>query len=280
MSGADAGKETTPSRRVWLKAGANPLSARPATGEESALVQGPDGKTSEIGVEPHGGPYNVKFQTPTQGYYNVYFVRRTLDAEVLNVTAAKAEVTPARMSHGMDREEAARLAVPRTEARVPVEIIRERKEDEGLMGRINYGDAITFQVLRQGRPVQNARVTFASGQGWSNSVQSDEDGRATFTVIRDYYPSDWSLFDKRHRETYLVSAGFTTPEAGEYQGGRYASTRYSASLSGAYYPGVNDYESYSDGLLVGTAGLLFTGSSVWWFRRRRVKPYKEVQFDD
>lgn len=276
----ETGKDGVPTKRVWLNAGSNPKTARPATAEESALVQGPDGKTREIAVEPHGGPYNVKFPVPAQGCYNVYFSRRALEQDTLNVTLAKAEVASASMGHSMPKDEAARLVMPRTEARVPVEIVRERKDKETLFTRLNYGDEIVFHVLRAGKPVQNARVTFTSGQGWSNSVQSDEDGRAAFTLIRDYYPDDWSLFDKRHRETYLVSASFTTPEAGEYQGGKYASARYTATLSGAYYPGMADYESYSSGLMVGTAGLLFTGSSVWLYRRRRVKPYKEVKFDE
>ena len=243
-------------------------------------VQGPDGNTSEIAVEPHGGPYNVKFPIPVQGSYNIYFSRRALEQDTLNVSLAKAEVMSASMGHSTPKDEAARLVVPRTESRMPAEIVRERKDKETPFTRLNYGDEIAFQILRGGQPVQNARVTFTSGQGWSNSVQSDEDGRAVFTLIRDYYPDDWNLFDKRHRETYLVAASFSTPEAGEYQGGKYASTRYTATLSGAYYPGMADYESYSSGLMVGTAGLLFTGSSVWLYRRRRVKPYKEVRFDE
>lgn len=276
----EGGKDAVPTKRVWLRAGGNPKTARPATAEESALVQGPDGKTSEIAVEPHGGPYNVKFPTPAQGSYTVYFSRRALERDTLTVSLAKAEVMAASMGHGTPKDVAARLVMPRTESRIPVEIVRERKDKETPFTRLNYGDEIAFQVLKAGVPVQNARVTFTSGQGWSNSAQSDEDGRATFTVIRDYYPRDWSLFDKRHRETYLVAASFSTPEAGEYQGGPYASTRYTATLSGAYYPGTSDYESYSDGLLVGGVGLLFTGTSVWWFRRRRVRPYREVRFDD
>jgi hypothetical protein len=278
MAGMD--KDGVPTRRVWLNVGGNPKTARPVTAEESALVQGPDGNTREIAVEPHGGPYNVKFPTPSQGSYNVYFTRRALARDTLNITLAKAEVVFASMGHGMPKDVAARLVVPRTEARIPVEIVRERQDKETLFTRLNYGDEIVFQVLQAGKPVQNARVTFTSGQGWSNSVQSDEDGRATFTVIRDYYPEDWRLFDKRHRENYLVSASFSTPEAGEYLGGKYAATRYTATLSGAYYPGMADYESYSSGLMVGTAGLLFTGSSVWLYRRRRVKPYQEVRFDE
>jgi len=277
---AEGGKDGVPTKRVWLRAGSNPKTARPATAEESALVQGPDGNTREIAAEPHGGPYNVKFPTPAQGSYNVYFSRRALAQDTLNVSLAKAEVMSASMRHGTSKDAAARLVVPRTESRMPAEIVRERKDKETPFTRLNYGDAIAFQILRGGQPVQNARVTFTSGQGWSNSVQSDEDGRAVFTLIRDYYPDDWDLFDKRHRKTYLVAASFSTPEAGEYQGGKYAATRYTATLSGAYYPGMADYESYSSGLMVGMAGLLFTGSSVWLYRRRRVKPYQEVRFDD
>lgn len=277
---AEGGPDSVATKRVWLRQGGNPSSARPATGDETALLQAPDGTASELPVAPHGGPYNVTFLTPAQGYYNVYLIRRALDQDTLAVTAAKVEVTRGGMGHGLSKEETARLVPARTDARVPVEIVRERKADEALFTRVNYGDEIAFQVLRNGTPVQNARVTFTSGRGWSNSVQSDEDGRAVFTVIRDYYPDAWRLFDKRHRETYLVAASFASPDAGAYQGGKYAQTRYTATLSGAYYPGVADYESYSDGLLVGLAGLLFTGTGVYAYRRRRVQPYREVRFDD
>lgn len=278
MAMGENGAGGMPNKRVWLLQGSNPQAARPATGGETALLLAPDGKATELPVEPHGGPYNVTFPTPEQGYYNVYFLRREVDQDVLGVTAAKVETARSAMGHGGDVD--ASLIAPRVDGRVPVEIVRERKAKEALFTRVNYGDGIVFQVLKGGKPVQNARVTFTSGHGWSNSVQSDEDGRAEFTVIRDYYPEDWSLFDKRHRETYLVNAVFTTPESGEYQGGKFTSTRYAATLSGAYYPGVADYESYSDGLMVGVAGLLSSGAGIWWFRRRRVRPYREVRFDD
>ncbi len=281
MSGmGEAGPDGVPTKRVWLRAGGNPLTARPATGEETAFVLGPGGKPAEVKVEPHGGPYNIKFPMPQLGYYNVYFLRRTLEQDTLAISTAKAEIARGVMGQSGDSAEQARLTAPMTDARVPAEIVRLRKDKEGLFTRINYGDEITFQVLKAGKPVQNARVTFTSGQGWSNSAQSDEDGQAVFTVIRDYYPGRWELFEKRHRETYLVSASFTTPDSGEQAGGKYASTRYTATLSGAYYPGMADYESYSSGLMIGMAGLVLTGGSVYLFRRRRVKPFREVQFDE
>lgn len=282
MPGMSGGRDGEPMLRAWLRMGSNPLKARPVAGSDDdvAMMQDPDGNMWKLETESNGGPYGVAFPAPAQGYYNIYLVRREAAREVLKVSAAKAEVIRASMGHGMSKEETSRLVMARTDFRVPVEIVRERKEKEELFTRVNYGDEIAFRVFRDGLPVPNARVTFTSGRGWSNSVQSDADGRAVFTVIRDYYPESWRLFDKRHRETYLVAASFAAPEGGDYQGTRYGSTRYVATLSGAYYPGVADYESHASGLMIGMTGLLFTGTGVWLYRRRRVKPFKEVRFDE
>jgi hypothetical protein len=276
MSGMGA-PGSVPSKRLWLRAGSNPLTARSATSADSALLLDVQGQQGVLEVDPHGGPYNVSFPMPDVGVYNVYFVQQAVDQETLNLTVAKAEVMRSAGHAKVEGEEI--LMVPRTDARVPVEIIRERKDKEGLFGRINYGDTVTFQVLRQGKPVQNARVTFTSGQGWSNSQPTDEDGRASFVVVRDYFP-EWTEFDRRHRETFLVSASFPVEQGGEWKGSAYRNARYTATLAGAYYPSVNDYESYAWGLLVGLVGLLFTGTAVYLYRRRRVKPYQEVKFDE
>lgn len=268
---------SVPTRRLWLRAGNNPQTARSATSAEAALLLDAQGMPGVLEVEAHGGPYNVSFPMPEAGVYNVYFMQRAVEQETLNLTVAKAEVMRSAGHSKVEGE--AQLMVPRTDARVPVEIVRERKDKEGLFTRINYGDLISFQVLRDGKPVQNARVTFTSGQGWSNSRQTDEEGRAAFVVVRDYFP-EWGEFDRRHRETYLVSASFATEQAGEWQGSPYRGVRYTTTLAGAYYPSVNDYESYAWGLGVALVGVLFSGCAIYLYRRRRVKPYREVRFDE
>lgn len=266
-----------PNKRLWLRSGSNPQTAGSVPAAEPVLLLDARQQASSIDVEAHGGPYNVTFPMPEPGVYNAYFVRRALDQETLAVTVAKAEVMRSAGHSTVEGED--RLMVPRTDSRVPVEIVRERKEKEGLFTRINYGDTIRFQVLRDGKPVQNARVSFTSGQGWSNSVQSDEDGRAGFVVIRDYFP-EWREFDRRHRETFVVSASFPVEQTGEWQGTPYRNVRYTTTLAGAYYPAIEDYESYAWGLGIAVVALLFSGTAIYLYRRRRVRPYREVSFDE
>lgn len=266
-----------PNKRLWLRSGSNPQTAGSVPASEPVLLLDAQQQASAIDVEAHGGPYNVTFPMPEPGVYNAYFVRRAVDQETLAVTVAKAEVMRS-AGHGKVEGEA-QMMLPRTDSRVPVEIVRERKDKEGLFTRINYGDTIRFQVLRDGKPVQNARVSFTSGQGWSNSAQSDEDGRASFVVIRDYFP-EWREFDRRHRETFVVSASFPVEQTGEWQGTPYRNVRYTTTLAGAYYPAIEDYESYAWGLGIAVVVLLFSGTAIYLYRRRRVRPYREVSFDE
>lgn len=276
-SGMGSAPGRIPNKRLWLRSGSNPLTAGSVPASEPVLLLDAQQQASTLDVEAHGGPYNVTFPMPEPGVYNAYFVRRAVDQETLAVTVAKAEVMRSAGHSKVEGE--AQLMVPRTDSRVPVEIVRERKDGEGLFTRINYGDTIRFQVLRDGKPVQNARVSFTSGQGWSNSVQSDEDGRAGFVVIRDYFP-EWREFDRRHRETFVVSASFPVEQTGEWQGSPYHSVRYTTTLAGAYYPAIEDYESYAWGLGIAVVALLFSGTAVYLYRRRRVRPYREVSFDE
>ena len=266
-----------PNKRLWLRSGSNPQTAGSLPASEPVLLLDAQQQASTLEVEAHGGPYNVTFPMPEPGVYNAYFVRRAVDQETVAVTVAKAEVMRSAGHSKVEGE--AQLMVPRTDSRVPVEIVRERKDGEGLFTRINYGDTIRFQVLRDGKPVQNARVSFTSGQGWSNSVLSDEDGRAGFVVIRDYFP-EWREFDRRHRETFVVSASFPVDQAGDWQGSTYRNVRYTTTLAGAYYPSAEDYESYAWGLGIAVVALLFSGTAVYLYRRRRVRPYREVSFDE
>lgn len=266
-----------PNKRLWLRSGSNPLTAGSVRAAEPVLLLNPQQQASTVEVEAHGGPYNITFPMPEPGVYNAYFVRQSVDQETLAVTVAKAEVMRSAGHGKVEGQE--QMMVPRTDHRVPVEIVRQRKGKERLYTRINYGDVISFQVLRDGKPVQNARVTFTSGQGWSNSVQSDEDGRASFVIIRDYFP-EWREFDRRHRETFVVSASFPVDQAGDWQGSTYRNVRYTTTLAGAYYPSAEDYESYAWGLGIAVIALLFSGTAIYLYRRRRVRPYREVSFDE
>jgi hypothetical protein len=162
---------------------------------------------------------------------------------------------------------------------IPLEIVRERQPKENFHSRVAYGDTITFLVLAKGDPVAGVEVTLHTRTGWQNRSLSDEQGRVEFTIIRDYFPS-WELFESRHRQEFLAVATLQTDEAGSYQGSTYSAASYIATLPGHYYPSSRDYESYGYGLTFGLFGLTFSGLSIYLYRRRRVRPYQEVRFDD
>jgi hypothetical protein len=134
-------------------------------------------------------------------------------------------------------------------------------------------------VLRNGVSQAGAKVTLTSGQGWSSQKLSDQEGRVSYTMNRDYY-LPWELFEKRHAQPYMVQALYTMPEAGVLDGKSYSNTRYLASFSGRCYPSPNDYESYAYGLSFGLFALVATGLGITRYRRSRNRPYREVSFDE
>jgi hypothetical protein len=160
-----------------------------------------------------------------------------------------------------------------------MEIVRERKPDEKLFFQLKSGEDQAFIVLKKGLPLQGARVRLVSHQGWSKEAVSDEQGRVSFQIIRDYFPP-WDDFQKRFKATYLLIAEANAVETGKYLDKPYTSVRYQASLSGNYYPSPDDYRSYAWGLGVGLLILLFCGVAVYLYRRRRVKPYQEERFHE
>ncbi|MBU1425077.1 MAG: hypothetical protein KKH12_11345 [Gammaproteobacteria bacterium] len=281
MSGGGWGKPAV--KRLWLRAGNDPqrsgFAQEDADAQVETLLVTPDGK-------PEGEPLpsasddrkGLSFEMPVQGFYRLYLTSRKLQGDILNVNVAKAEV--ANFGHGGDVEEAARgLQATRYSESAPLEIVRERKPDERKFFQLKSGEDQVFIVLKKGLPLQGARVRMVSYQGWSKEEVSDEQGRVSFQIVRDYFPP-WNEFEKRFKATYLLIAEANAAETGKYQDKPYTSVRYQASLSGNYYPSPTDYLSYAWALGVGMAILLFCGVAVYLYRRRRVKPYQEERFHE
>jgi hypothetical protein len=269
-------------KRLWLREGDMPETAKyleQADGEPSILLIDTKGEQKKKTFERDGGvgAFNVVFAMPDEGFYNAYLEQRRVDGGVLQVRIAKAEVMKHSCREGHDNVE--EKMPPRVNAAMPLEIVRERQPKENFHTRLGHGNEVNFLVLRNGEPLPGAQVTLTSGQGWSKRLVSDEQGRVSYVMIRDYYPV-WSKFKKRHAQPYLVSAQYDLPEEGELNGRSYRATRYMASYSGRYYPSPDDYESYAYGLSFGLFALVSTGGGIYLFRRRRKRPYKEVRFNE
>lgn len=270
-------------KRLWLRAGDEPRKSGFAGADAAAppelLLVAPQGKPEGEPLPPTGdGGRHLAFPMPVQGFYRLYVTQRKLVGDTLQVSVAKAEV--ANFTHDGDEDERTRaLTVGRVLESAPLEIVRERQPDEKFFFRLRSGDEQAFVVLRQGLPLADARVRFVSQEGWSKAAVSDAAGRVSFQVVRDYFPS-WPEFNKRFKATYLLIAEADAAESGRYRDQPYGNVRYRATLAGSYYPSPDDYRSYAWGLGIGLLLVLLGGTAVYLYRRRRVRPFREVRFDE
>jgi hypothetical protein len=272
-----------PTKRLWLRAGSDPVKSGFAREEADAPAQAwlvtPQGSPAGAALPTaEEGKKNLSFPMPVQGYYRLYVTTRKVQGDTLNVNVAKAEVS--NFSHGGNEEErAVAINAPRVLESAPIEIVREKAADEPTFFQLKSGDEQAFVVLQKGIPTQGARVRFVSHEGWSKEAVTDGQGRVSFQVVRDYFPP-WNDFQKRFKATYLVLADVSAAEAGQHQGQTYSMVRYQASLSGSYYPSPDDYRSYAWGLGLTVLFSVLGVVAVYVYRRQRVKSFKEVRFDE
>lgn len=284
MMGMGTTRTGPPSKRLWLRSGADPQKSGYAQEDAQALPEmllvRPQGAlTGEVLPPPEDGKKNLAFPMPVQGYYRVYVTTRKLQGDTLSVNVAKAEVS--NFSHGGDEEERAQaLVVPRVLESAPMEIVREKAADEPMFFQLKSGEEQAFVVLQKGLPSKGARVRFVSHEGWSKELLTDEQGRVSFKVVRDYFPP-WDDFQKRFKATYLVIADLSAAEAGVYKDQPYSNVRYQSTLAGSYYPSPDDYRSYAWGLGLTVVFVLACGVPIYFYRRRRVKKtFEEVRFHE
>lgn len=264
-------------KQVWLRSGDDPRGASYLGGMQGSLVLvGQGGNLPSVSLSDEKGLTTAKLDFPDLGFYNAYWVQHAVHDGMLHVQAAKAELLHGTCcAKGVDEEA---VAKPIINASVPLELVREHYPDEGLFTRIVSGDKVNFTVLSQGAPVAGAKVAMISHKGWRSNQTSDANGRVSFTMIRDYYPS-WLEFKKRHKQTYLMTAALDVPGNVTYDGETYKSAYYTTTLAGNYFPSPHDYRSYAWGLGIGLFVIVFGGLSVYLYRRRRLKPYKEERVD-
>jgi hypothetical protein len=86
--------------------------------------------------------------------------------------------------------------------------------------------------------------------------------------------------EMRQKDNFLVHAEYTADENGELNGTPYRQAVYSATMTGSYMPNVQVDQSRSQALMYASAGFLVLGGSAVLYRRRRIKPFKEVGFDE
>ena len=249
-----------------------------------AYVRRPNGSviTPELrlGVDP-----SLSFPTPlgdgpVHGASNVYVVEQGVDDHVLIVRTAKWITMHHSCSWGHNGKFDQTLIHPQPLASIPFEIVVDDLWDSNFHAKVTSGNKLHISVLSYGKPVAGARVTLITDKGWSKKVVTDQDGMASVQLIRDYYPTSWTMFDRTHRGQFLVTACYDADQKGDYHGEPYERIRYVATLPWMYSPSERDYSSYSYGLLIVTLAMTVSGAGIYAFRERRKRPYKRIVFDE
>ncbi len=278
------------SKQLWLKQGDS------LEGSDYARVEQGQYKLLDVQNKAHtpqplqSDATSIIFPMPDEGFYNSYFVNRLLDNDKLIVTTAKAEVLAhnCRNGHKYDRS----LVNPHQWTEAPLEIVRLRLPDEDFHTRIHSGTRVSFQLFHQNQPVQGAEVRLETKKGWIKTAKTDADGVVSFQIIQDNF-FDAEKAEKagkkverghggrvRVNDFFLVTARYRTDESGVFQDKPYNGVEYIVATTGRYYPQRLGGKSSEQALWFGGLGMLVTGGSFYAYRRRRIKPFKEEQFDE
>lgn len=306
-------------KQLWLRKG-DSLKRSPYTvsQDDSFTVLDINKTPLDVAVQHEEKGDSIRFKMPDEGYYNAYYTERALEGDTLFVNTAKTEVLKhsCREGHNYDRK----LVIPNQWDGAPLEIVRVRLPEEDFHTRLRSGVDLNFKVLHEGKPVQGAVVKMESHKGWLNSTVTDKDGIAEFQMIQDHFIKEESEDDQllakflgdnkaeqagkkggykakdnqdeqpkprsswernaRPRDSFLLNAEYTTDEAGEWHGQPYRQTVYTVTMPGTYEPNILVAQSKKWGLAYFSAGLLILGVGTFWYRRRRIKPFQEVAFDE
>jgi len=265
-------------QRLWLVGGKRlkrPACVKSAGG--SFIVLDPQSELKKLDTWKRSKCAAIKFPRRELGYYNAYYLENSVQDGELKSLVAKAEIR--RFEHDASMAYDPIKLGPKSAPGVPFDVLRLREPDESFFSRPHSGDTLRFQFLLHNQPVQGARVTLLTEGGWRKTFITDDQGIARIQLIRDYFP-EWDNFDRRHRERFLVIARYQEKARGQLGGDAYEKASYTLTFPGCFSPNPSDYRSYAFALILGALAFLVGGVVIYLFRRRRVTPFKETEFDE
>jgi len=250
-----------------------------------AFVTRPEGAVEKLRMEREGHEVKVSVRTPMgngpdHGANTVYLIDRSVEDGVLVIKTAKRLIIHHSCGWGHDHKFNAARQVMQPFAVAPLEIVAEHLWDYNFHSNVMSGDVISFRVLSYGKPASGALVTVESDRGWRKTITTDMDGKGSLQLVRDYYPESWQLFDRTKQGVLRLTARFSADEAGQYEGKTYERALMSSTFAWRYYPARQEYASVAYGLLIAFLSMALSGIGVFYYRERRKRPYREIEFDE
>ena len=137
-----------------------------------------------------------------------------------------------------------------------------------------------MQVLYKGRPLANAEVTVLTESGWKKTVTTDSLGIMSITPLGNKLKSEQS---RMSAEKYLYVVLHKEPLRGEYNGTRYASEYYCASVWTQVQMPRKSGKSRTKGfnfLIISGMGLVIIVVTLAIYRKKKLDKETMVKFDE
>ena len=276
------GKRGKSSVVQWLRQGTHPITSNyiqvSDTGNFEFYFYSPAGQKAEGQFLTIGQSSILTYPSNEEGYYNAYLILKQVSNDTLYVNIAKAEMLnhSCRNGHKNVRKKIGPNVFPET---IPTEIVRKRNSSENFHYFASSGDKIDYQFLLDGKPVENARLSFNTQTGWQKILFTDESGISTFQILQDYF-SSWQELNNRKVYDYVIFGEITLPETGNYNGEDYSFIHYTTSLSDGYRPARTMYMSMFWASVVFMITVIISVTGIFIYKLNRNKIYKEVRFDE
>ncbi|MCP3849833.1 MAG: DUF4198 domain-containing protein [Gammaproteobacteria bacterium] len=264
------------SKRLWLRSGEDPVNSSYVKESTASLILLDAKKNLQTVTFSNQDYAEAKFKMSDEGFYNLFMINNFVEDGTMHSITAKKETLNHSCREGHD--DVKEKMPPNLYDAAPIDIVRDRMPRERFHTHVTSGDLVSYQVLQNGHPLQDALVTFVTQKGWKKTLKTDKNGYVTFEMIRDYYPI-WHEFKRRTRENFLVIVEYTKAQKGILNDKLYDTVKYKATSSGSYYPSTRDYQSYLYGLLIGLFGFFVTFLSMYFYRRKGASNYQEPSLD-
>lgn len=232
----------------------------------------------DVKIDNKMGIKTYSFEVPKSGYYNLIAKNETVNDDTLFYKVAKLEYLNGK--HGGKDIYSDNIKKELKTDKIKIDLIRLKdKNENSFFYTISMGDMLKFKATLDGKPLKNADLTINLNSGWSKSIKTDENGTASFTMIRDYFPS-WDKFDKRYKQDMLITLRYNEENNGTMGDQEYKKVNYILTYPLSYYPNSSDYQSYGFGLMIGIFIFVLSGIIIYIYRRNRTKPFKEIKYEE
>lgn len=264
-----------PSKKVWLVFEENkPISSF----DLKTFVFDTKQTQKNIKIDSKNSITAYSFEIPKSGYYNILAKNETIKDNELFYRVAKLEYLNGKHGSKDVYDDSIKKELKTDKVKIDLVRLKDKKEDS-FFYNISMGDTLKFKATLDGKPLKNADIAINLNSGWNKNIKTDENGTASFVIIRDYFPS-WNDFNKRYKQDLLLTLTFNEEKNGRLKDKEYKKINYILTYPLSYYPNGSDYLSYGFGLIIGIFIFTLSGIIVYVYRRNRTKPFKEIKYEE